>query len=87
MRSPCPSARVTLAAVLLACAACVHAPPAPAPTPIPQGELPEVICQPCGDFVPHGFACAGTVMVRSDVPRARVAGLKRQCAAAKKRRE
>jgi hypothetical protein len=69
------------ALALAALGACAHAPPAAEPA----APLPEVVCQPCGDFVPHGFVCAGKVMVRSDVTAARTKELQRLCAASKKR--
>ncbi len=65
--------------------ACAEAPP-PAPSaPASREELPPVICQPCGQMQPTAYVCSGKVMIRSDVPAARIPALKRYCAEKAKR--
>jgi photosystem II stability/assembly factor-like uncharacterized protein len=50
------------------------------------GKTPMVLCKPCTEVPPpKGYACAGKIMVRKDVPTKRIARLEKQCKRQKER--
>lgn len=84
-RAQAPRLAALVALTLLAACAAAPPPPPPAEQKDALRGLPDVICQPCGQMQPTGYLCSGPVMVRSDVPAARVPRLKRYCAEKRKR--